>query len=85
MIGLLVSIAVALVAPFLGLGLTLLSLFFSFQKTAAIAPSDKARVLAEGISSSMYATAGGIVVSGIALIPIAIFAVRLYRDSKHEG
>jgi len=49
-----------------------------------IAPADKARVLAEGISSSMYATAGGIVVSGVALIPIAIFAVRLYRDSKHE-
>ena len=54
-------------------------------RARAIAPSDKARVLAEGISSSMYRAASGIVVSGVALIPIAIFAVRLYRDSKHDG
>jgi biopolymer transport protein ExbB/TolQ len=85
LLGLLISIAVALSAPFLGLGVTVLSLLFSFRQTAAIAPADKARVLAEGISTSMYATASGIVISAVALVPIVVFGVRLYRDSKHEG
>ena len=82
LIGLLASLAVAVLAPCLGLAVTLLSLFISFQHTATVDPSDKARALAEGISSSMNTTAAGIVVSGVALIPMLVFAVRLYRDSK---
>ena len=82
LIGLLASVAVAVLAPFLGLGVTVLSLLFSFHQIAAIAPPSKARVLADGISSSMHATAAGIVVSLLALVPMGVFAVRLYRASK---
>lgn len=80
--GLLASAAVAALAPFLGLGLTLVSLLLSFRHTAVVDPSEKARVLATGISNSMTTTAVGIAVSGLALVAMIVFAVRLYRDSK---
>lgn len=83
--GLIASAAVAALAPFLGLGLTLVSLLRSFRHTAVVDPSEKARVLAAGISSSMTATAVGIAVSGLAFVTMIVFAVRLYRDSKRGG
>jgi biopolymer transport protein ExbB/TolQ len=80
--GLIASAAVAALAPLLGLGVTLLSLSLSFQHTASVDPPEKARVLAAGISNSMYPSAVGIAVSGLALVAMITFAVRLYRASK---
>jgi len=80
--GLIASAAVAALAPFLGLGLTLVSLLRSFRHTAVVDPSEKAGVLSGGISNSMTATAVGIAVSGLAFVTMIVFAVRLYRDSK---
>ncbi len=76
------SAAVVVVAPFIGLGLSLLFLRRAFDGTASVDPSDKAKFLAEGISESMNMTACGVVVSCLGLVPTIIFALRLHRESK---
>lgn len=84
LLGLLVSVAVVVGAPLVGLTFTVLSLRRSFGDVAgeSVDPSQKARILAEGISEGMNGTALGLVASTIALVPTVIFAVRLHRESK---
>ena len=85
LLGLLVSGALVLAAPAVGLLVTALSLGGAFRSTASVDAAQKAHVLAQGISDSMNATAGGIVVSCLASVATAIFAVRLYLDSKRAN
>jgi biopolymer transport protein ExbB/TolQ len=82
LVGLLVSVAVVVAAPLIGLITTVLFLRSSFQETAAADPSHKAQLLAQGISESMNATAAGMIVSLLAIAPTIVFAVRLHRESK---
>jgi biopolymer transport protein ExbB len=84
LVGLLVSAAVVVAAPLVGLVTTVLFLRSSFHDTAAVDPSEKARFLAEGISESMNATAFGMIVALLAIAPTIVFAVRLYRESKRK-
>ena len=84
LIGLLVSGGFVVVAPFLGLAITVLFLRGAFRETAGVDPSQKARHLAEGISEAMNGTACGMVVSLLAMVPTVFFGVRLYRESKRE-
>jgi biopolymer transport protein ExbB/TolQ len=78
--GLLVSLGVVVSCPLVGVLVTILFLRRAFATAAAADPSEKARVLAELISESMNATALGLAVSLLALIPAIIYAVRLYRE-----
>lgn len=82
LVGLLVSGVLVVAAPVLGLTVTVFFLRGAFRVTADADPSQKARLLAEGISEAMNGTACGLVISCVALVPTVIFAVRLYRDSK---
>lgn len=84
LVGLLVSGVFFVGAPLVGLAVTVFFMRGAFRQTASegVDPSQKARVLAEGISEAMNATACGLVVSCLALVPIVVFAVRLYRDSR---
>jgi biopolymer transport protein ExbB/TolQ len=81
-VGLLASGVVVVAAPLLGLTVTNFKLQSAFRQAASTEPSQKARLLAEGISQSMPATAYGLVVSLLALVSTIVFAVRFYRDSK---
>jgi biopolymer transport protein ExbB/TolQ len=80
--GLLVSVGVVLGAPVVGVAVTLVLLFRSFDGVANVAPSEKARALATGISAAMDGAAIGIGVSCIALVPLVVFAVRLRRAAN---
>ena len=84
LVGLLVSALLVVAAPVIGLTVTLFFLRGAFHLTASADPSEKARLLGEGISEEMNGTACGLVVSCLALVPTVIFAVRLHRDSKRE-
>lgn len=81
LLGLLVSAALVVLAPLIGVLVTVFLLRGAFQETAGpdVDPSQKARLLAEGISAAMNGAAGGLVVSCVALVPTVIFAVRLHR------
>ena len=85
LVGLLVSGGVVLLAPLLGLLVTVLFLRGAFRDTATAAPSEKARLLAGGISEAMNGTAFGIIISCVAMVPAIIYAVRLYRDSNRKA
>ena len=85
LIGLCVSAVIVFAAPVLSVGITMLMLQGAFRGTASGDPSEKARVLAEGISESMNATAFGIVISLLAMVATVVFAVRLVRERKREG
>lgn len=80
--GLLVSVGVVVGAPVVGVAVTLLCLFRSFHRVAHVDASEKARVLATGISEAMDGAAIGIAVSCVALVPLVVFAVRLRREAK---
>src|ERR1700710_792734 len=84
LVGLLVSGGLVIAAPLIGLTVTVFFLRGAFQSTAATGtdPSQKSRLLAEGISEAMNGTAFGLAVSCIALVLAVIFAVRLHRASK---
>jgi biopolymer transport protein ExbB/TolQ len=82
LVGLLASGVLVIAAPLIGLTFTVFFLRGAFQATAGADPSQKSRLLAEGISEAMNGTAFGLVVSCIALVPTVVFAVRLHRDSK---
>lgn len=82
LVGLLASAVLLVSAPLLGLTVTVFFLRGAFRETAGADPSQKARLLAEGISEAMNGTACGLVISCVALVPTVIFAARLYRDSK---
>lgn len=82
LIGLLVSGALVLAAPFLGMAVTMLFLASSFHDVAAVEPSQKAQWLAERISGAMNGAAVGIGVSLLALVPTVIFAVRLHQEQR---
>jgi biopolymer transport protein ExbB/TolQ len=84
-VGLLVSGAIVLVAPFIGVAVTNFWLQRAFREAAGMEPSEKAAVLARRISESMNGAACGIGVACFALVPTIIFAIRLYRDSKRNA
>ena len=84
LVGLLISGVVVVAAPLLGLAVTVFYLRGAFRETASADPSQKARLLGEGISEAMNGTACGMVVSCLALVPALIFGVRLYRNSKRR-
>jgi biopolymer transport protein ExbB/TolQ len=82
LLGLIASAAVVVAAPVLGLLVSTLLVRSAFDATTAVDPSEKARILAEGISESMNSTATGLLVSLVALVVGMFFAVRLYREVK---
>ncbi len=82
LVGFIASVLAVILAPLLGLLFTVLFVQGAFRATATADPSEKARLLAEGISNAMNGTAFGLLLSCVALIPAVIFGVRLYRDSK---
>ena len=82
LLGLVFSVVVIVAAPLLGVAITALFLRSAFGQSANVDPSQKARVLAEGISAAINGTVYGLVVSCLALVPVVIFSIRLYRDSK---
>jgi biopolymer transport protein ExbB/TolQ len=82
-IGLVVCSGIALLAPPLGCAATVLVLSSAFQGTAGTAdPSQKATVLANGISAAMNGFAAGLVVSLVAMVLAVIFAIRLVRERR---
>jgi biopolymer transport protein ExbB/TolQ len=82
--GLLISGIIAVVAPVVGLLSTVLFLRGAFHANASVPPSDKARVLADGISGAMNGTALGLGVSLIAVVFAVVFAVRLIRERRES-
>ena len=82
--GLIASGAIVLLAPFVGAAVTALFLRSAFGDSATADPSQKARVLAQGISEAMNGALVGIVVSVVALIPTAIFAARIVRARRGD-
>ncbi|MCA9591957.1 MAG: MotA/TolQ/ExbB proton channel family protein [Myxococcales bacterium] len=84
--GLLISGIVVVSAPVIGLLVTVLFLRGAFDATGgtSIPPSDKARVLAEGISNAMNGTAIGIGVAILAMVPTVFFLVRLLRERREN-
>jgi biopolymer transport protein ExbB/TolQ len=85
LVGLIISAGVIVAAPLLGLAVTVLFLQGTFKANTSADPSQKARLLAEGISGAMNATAFGLIVGVLAIIPTIVFAVRLYRESKPKA
>lgn len=85
LVGLLVSAGVMVAAPLVGLLSTLLLLRGAFGGVAKVDPSEKARVLAEGISQAMNGLAFGMVISLVAFVPAVVFGVRLVRERKTDG
>lgn len=82
LIGLILCAVVVVFAPIGGLVITSYFLRQAFRASEAVDPSEKAKLLASGISEAMNATACGIALSVFAAIPLIVFAVRLYRESK---
>jgi biopolymer transport protein ExbB/TolQ len=82
--GLIFSAWFALAAPAIGVIATTLQVRSAFQQTSTVDPSEKARTLAEGISTSMNAAAIGSAVGFLALCAAAFFGFRLYRESKQK-
>ncbi len=80
LVGLSVSLSLVGLAPLVGMAATALLLRRAFGQTATVDPAEKARFLAEGISSSMNGMACGLIVSCVAAIAAVTFAVRLYRE-----
>jgi len=70
--------------PLSGLIFTLLGLGHAFSSTGSphVAPSDKARVLAEGISESMNGTAVGIVVGLVGLVVLVVSIIGFVRANR---
>ncbi len=85
LVGLLVSAALVVAAPFLGVLVTMLLLSGAFHDTASIDPAQKAHFLAERISEAMNGAAFGVGVSLLAMVPTLIFAVRLQRERKESA
>ena len=82
LIGLIVCAIVMVFAPMAGLLITTYLLRRSFHAAETGDPSEKAKVLAEGISEAMNATACGIVIALLMIPPIAFFIVRMVRESR---
>lgn len=82
LVGVAVGASIVVGAPLVGLLATVVQLRRAFGATATADPSEKAKLLAQGISESMNCTAAGLVVSLVALVPTILFAVRLARASK---
>ncbi len=82
LLGLVASGALVIIAPIAGGATTAYFLGRSFDATARVDPSQKARLLSEGISGSMQGTLYGFVVAALAFGAAMFFAVRLYRDSR---
>jgi len=71
--------AVSLAAMALGLVMTVLGVVHAFDAVSRVDPSDKARLLAEGISSAMNWTAAGLVPLPIAVVVVFVAGYRLLR------
>jgi hypothetical protein len=84
MLGLVFSAWTALAAPAVGFIATTLQVQSAFHQTSTVEPSEKARRLAEGISTSMNAAAIGSGIGFLALCAAAVFGFRLYRESKQK-
>ena len=84
LIGLAVGAILVVGAPLVGVLATVVQLRRAFAVTATADPSEKAKLLAEGISESMNCTAAGLVVALVALAPTILFAVRLAPPSKKQ-
>jgi biopolymer transport protein ExbB/TolQ len=82
-----VGAVLMLLGPIVGLLLTVWSLNRSFEstKSGAIAPENKARHLADGISSGMNYTAIGIGVAIVGMICLAVFAFVFARARNARG
>ena len=80
--GLVISASLVVVAPAVGFVTTTLMVRGAFNETSTVEPSEKARTLAEGISTSMNAAAIGSGIGFLALVGTAFFAWRVYRESK---
>lgn len=73
--------AVTLLAFVGGFAFTVVGLVRSFDAAGRAAPSDKARMLAEGISNAMNGTAFGIVALGAGALLALVAGFRLLRAS----
>lgn len=84
--GLIASVVIMLGAPFGGLASTAFNLQQTFTQTesGAVDPSNKARAMSDGISSSMNGLVIGGVVSLIAFLALIFFSVRLIQASKQS-
>ncbi len=86
--GLVVSAAVAAAAPPIGAVTSVVLVRRAFERTGAfdgtggVEPSEKARVLAMGISDAMNGAACGLIVSLVAVAAAIVFAVRLARARR---
>lgn len=74
--------AAIVLAPLAGVGLTALSLRQAFARTATAPPSDKARVLATGISEAMNGTVFGVIAGLLALAVFLVALVMLLRKGE---
>jgi ABC-type antimicrobial peptide transport system permease subunit len=77
LVGMIAGGVLAVLGPLAGVLATALSLngAFAAVKAGAVAPEDKARHLAEGISSAMNMTAAGIALAVVGLVVLVVSAV----------
>lgn len=82
--GVIVGASIALISPLLGLGLTVLMVQRAFTSVERADPSEKARLLAEGISYAMNFLAFGIggTLVGMLVLGVSLFVYLRSRPSK---
>jgi hypothetical protein len=84
-VGLAAGVALLVLGPVAGVGITAIRLVGAFREVegAAVAPEDKAKVLAAGIDTSMNASAIGVGVSVVGAVVILVAAAVLI-SRRHE-
>ncbi|MFH5805379.1 MotA/TolQ/ExbB proton channel family protein [Alienimonas sp. DA493] len=79
-----ISLAVLVIAPFVGLVGTMAGMFGAYQETLQSATSPEPADLADGVSSAMWTTAGGFAVATVALLVLIVSLVRVVTLSTAD-
>ncbi len=82
-LGLLTGASALLLGPLLGFTATAIYLQRAFGQVASVEPSQKARLLAEGISEAMNFSAVGLALGVLGTVVILVSLIVLVRRSCH--
>jgi biopolymer transport protein ExbB/TolQ len=83
--GVIVGASFAAISPLLGLGLTVLMVQRAFDSVERADPSEKARMLAEGISNAMNCLALGIGGTLVGMLVLGISLFLYLRNRPSDG
>ena len=81
-VAIVIGVALTFGGPLIGVLYTIFGIRRSFSGSSAAPPSEKARVLAEGISESMNGSAFGIVVAICGVIVITVSVIGYIRATR---